>query len=169
MERKKKEPLAREQKTQTKMSKFNEAKGNPKALVDYLGWCEDEFKEGLEKLKIHGELQKQAAEQPAWLGRYDEIRAELKALRNWYDGKAKRRRGTLYREFLEQYSRALQHRDIEQYINSDKRWQSADDVYQEVALIHDKFDSLVEAFRAKGWAISHIVKLRVAGLEDAIV
>ena len=151
------------------MSKFNEAKNNPQALVEYLGWCEDQFAEGLGKLKVTGDLQKQAATQPAWLGRYDEIRAELKALRNYYDGKAKRRRGSLYREYLEQYQRSLQKQDIEQYINSDKRWQSADDVYQEVALIHDKFDSLVEAFRGKGWAISHIVKLRVSGLEDAIV
>jgi len=151
------------------MSKFQKAKSDVTALVDFLDYCEAEYEKGKEKLRVSGELQKEAASQPAWLGRYDELRAELKALRNYYDGKAKRVRGSLYREYLEKYARALQKQDIEQYINSDKRWQSADDLYQEIAVIYEKFESLVEAFRSKGWMISHIVKLRSAGLEDALI
>jgi len=142
---------------------------DPKALVDYLEKAEEEYEKGKSRLRVSGELQKEASEHPAWLGRLDEVRAELKALRNYYRGKADRVRGTLYREYLEQYSRALAARDIEQYINSDKRWQKADDLAQEIELLYSKYESLVEAFRSKGWAISHIVKLRVAGLEDALV
>ena len=151
------------------MLDLSKVKSDPKALIDYLDKAEDEYEKGKSKLRVSGELQKEASEHPAWLGRLDEIRAELKALKNYYRGKADRTRGTLYREYLEQYSRALGKQDIEQYINSDKRWQKEDDLAQEIELLYNKFENLVEAFKSKGWAISHIVKLRVAGLEDALI
>lgn len=151
------------------MSNFEKAKKDVVALVDFLERCEKDYEKGKLKLNVSGELQREAAQQPGELGYYDELRAELKALRNYYDQKAKRIRGKLYREYLENYARALQKQDIEQYINADKRWQSADDLYQEVALIYEKYESLIEAFRSKGWMISHIIKLRTAGLEDALI
>ena len=151
------------------MSTFAKAKTDPKALLDFIEKCEREFDEGKERLKVRGALQQEAADQPAWLGYYDETRAELKALRDHFESKAKRIRASFYKEYMENYNRVLQKQDIEQYINNEPKWQSADDLHREISMLYDKFEGLVEAFKAKGWALSHIVKLRCNALEDALI
>jgi spore coat polysaccharide biosynthesis protein SpsF (cytidylyltransferase family) len=151
------------------LSKFQEAKNDPAVLVAFLEECEEAYTRGRGKLFVEGNLVEQAAKHSGWLGRYDELRAELEALKKFYEGRGKRKRAELYRKFLEDYPRALQPRDIEQFINSNEDWQKIDDVYQEISLIHDKMKSLVEQMQAKGWQISHITKLITSGLEDAIV
>lgn len=150
-------------------TKFQQAKKSPKDLIDYLMECEAEIASGHKKLKVRGELQAEAAEQPSWLGFYDEMRATLKAIKTHYEAKAKKKRGELYKTYNENYQKTLRQSDIEQYINCHKDWTDLDDLCREITLTYEKMEGLVEALRAKGWAISYIVKLRTTGLEDALV
>ncbi len=151
------------------MSKFREAKSDPKVLVEYLEECEEAYDRGKGKLFVQGKLEEEAAQHAGWIGRYDEMRAELEALKKYYEGKSRAKRGELYRKYLENYARSLQKQDIEQFINADADWQKTDEVLQEISLVHDKMESLVKALQAKGWNIGHVVKLRVQGLEDSLV
>lgn len=151
------------------MSNFRAAKSDPAVLVAYLDDCEAAYERGKKKLFVEGKLETESAQHAGWLGYYDEMRAELEALKKLYEGKSKRKRAELYRKFLEEYPRALQSKDIDQFITTDKSWQKIDDVLQEIVLIHDKMQGLVANMQAKGWQISHIVKLRVTGLEDSLV
>jgi len=151
------------------VSKFREAKADPAVLVAYLMECEEAYERGNVKLFVQGKLEEEASQHAGWIGRYDEMRAELEALKKFYEGKSRKKRGELYRKFLENYPRALQKQDIEQFINADEEWAKIDEVLQEISLVHDKMKGLVESMRAKGWNIGHIIKLRVQGLEDSIV
>ena len=100
------------------MSKFREAKADPKVLVDYLVECEEAYERGNARLFVQGKLEEEAAQHAGWIGRYDEMRAELEALKKYYEGKARAKRGELYRKYLENYARSLQKQDIEQFINA---------------------------------------------------
>ena len=148
---------------------LSDVKRDSSKLGDYLEQCDSWFSEGAESLKITGNLETQTAEHAAWLGRYDEIRAELKHLKNIYSSKTEAVRGELYKKLKEHHPRELGKQDIERYIDADHTYQTWVDLYHEVSFAHDKFESLVEAYKAKGFSIGHIVKLRVAALEDAVV
>jgi len=148
---------------------FQRAKSNPTELVNFLMDCEKEIETGKKKEKVKGELQVEAAEQPSWLGYYAEKRDILKALKMHYEARAKKKRGELYKTYNENYQKTLRQSDIEQYINCHKDWVSLDDLCREITLTYDKMDTLVEALRMKGWAISYLVKLHTSGLEDTLI
>jgi hypothetical protein len=151
------------------MSSFADAKKSAEGLLDFLEYCEEEYAKGQKRLKVAGEIMREAAEQPGLIGRFDQLRAELRALKSIHERKLKKQKGELWRHYLENYNRTLASKDIDQYIMSDQRYQNAENVVAEIEVIYDKMSGLVENLRAKGWSISYIVKLRSTGLEDALV
>ena len=151
------------------MSSFAAAKKSAEGLLDFLEHCEEEYEKGQKRLKVAGEIMREAAEQPGLVGRFDQLRAELRALKSIHERKLRKQKGELWRHYLENYNRSLASKDIDQYIMSDKRYQNAENVVAEIEIVYDKMTGLVENLRAKGWSISYIVKLRSTGLEDALV
>ena len=151
------------------MSRFAAAKKSAEGLLDFLEYCEEEYERNSKRLKVAGELTREAAEQPGLVGRVDQLRAELRALKSIHERKLRKQKGELWRHYLENYNRTLASKDIDQYIMSDQRYQNAENVVAEIEVIYDKMNGLVANLRAKGWSISYIVKLRSTGLEDALV
>ena len=148
---------------------FEEAKKSAAGLLDFLDYCSEEYEKGQRRLKVAGELIRESSEQPGLVGRYDQLRAELRALKAIHERKLRKVKGELWRHYLENYNRTLGSKDIEQYILSDQRYQNAENVVCEIEVVYDKMHGLVENMRSKGWSISNNVKLRTSGLEDALV
>ena len=74
-----------------------------------------------------------------------------------------------WRKFNEGYSRQLSTRDIQAYVAGEKEIVELNQIQIEVKLHKDQLASIVEALKQLGWMLSHITKLRVAELQDAIL
>ncbi|KKM76542.1 hypothetical protein LCGC14_1379120 [marine sediment metagenome] len=108
-------------------------------------------------------------EQPAWLSYYDERRIELRTLVKYLETKVAAKRGKLWIHFTEVYTHELGPRDKDQYINADEKYVEIHELFLEVEELYKKYDSVVEAFKARGFALRNITEIRVHSLEDAVI
>jgi hypothetical protein len=105
-------------------------------------------------------------EQPSWLVYYDAKRAELKTALDYMDLSVQRVRGKLWKDYTENYSRDIQSKDKEQYINHEPTFIVAYELYLELKDLYDRYVSVVEAFKARGFALNNITRIVVASTTD---
>lgn len=149
------------------MSIIEDANKNLPQVIDTYQKALEEVEDNL---KIRGKrLEWANVEQAAWLSYYDERRIELRVLVKHLEAKVQRKRGQLWIFYTEQYNRELGPKDKDQYINTDEQYLTQYDLLLEVEELYKKYDSVVEAFRSRGYALRNITEIRVHSLEDAIV
>ena len=71
------------------------------------------------------------------------------------------------KKFLENYNRALSSRDAEKYVDGEQDVVDMDKIINEFALLRNQWLGITKGLDQKQWQITNIVKLRVAGMEDA--
>ena len=72
-----------------------------------------------------------------------------------------------YKKYLENYNRALTSRDAEKYAEGEDEVCDFEAIVNEWALLRNKWLGVIKALDQKQWHLTNIVKLRVAGMEDA--
>jgi len=97
---------------------------------------------------------------------YDTTLAECKTIEDAIRIKVEEIEGELYKKYNENHSRALGTRDIQSYIKGDPAYVAAHAVLLEVVYVKRKLEAIVEALKSMGWSLGHIVKIRIAQLED---
>lgn len=143
---------------------------NNENLPDILDRYESALGDVEENLAIKGKkLEHANREHPAWQSYYDERRIELHTLYKYFELQIGRVRGKLYKDYTENYSRELDTRSKDKYIDHEKDFLKASDLYLEVKDLHDRYAAVVDAFRSRGFALNNITKIRVAALEDAVI
>lgn len=108
-------------------------------------------------------------EQPSWLSFYDERRIELSTYVRFFEMEEKRVRGMLFKSYLEHYSRDLGERAIEKYIDTEQAYLEVHEKLLVVKELASQFESIVESFKARGYALNNITRIRVASLEDVVL
>lgn len=108
-------------------------------------------------------------EHASWMSYYDQKRVELSTLMKHLEREVERVRGKLWQQYTEVYNRDLNTRDKENYINNEQAYLTKHEQFLIVAEIHNKYASLVEAFRSRGYALNNIVKLRTSAIENEII
>ena len=76
-------------------------------------------------------------------------------------------RSKTFRKYLENYNRALSSRDAEKYVDREDDVVDMDKIINDFALIRNQWLGITKGLDQKQWQITNIVKLRVAGMEDA--
>ena len=76
-------------------------------------------------------------------------------------------RSKLYRQLKENHSRELGDREINQYINSEEAYLYVASLEMEVNEVYEKYMSVVELFKQRGFIVTNITKARVAEVHDA--
>ena len=138
----------------------------PEIISRYEGYLKD----AKNHLDIKGKTLSNAnLEHASWLSYYDEKRIELYSLVKHYENKLAKVKGNLWINFTEKYSVALQSTDKTHYIMREPRYLEVNEFYLITNELYLKYDSLVEAFKARGFALRNITNLRVASLEDSIL
>ena len=121
-------------------------------------------------LKISGKsLELANVEHVSWMSYYDERRIELSTLVKHYDKKINATRGNLWVGYTESFSIALTARDKDMYINKDQRFLDIKELFLIVEEMYKKYESVVELFKQRGFALRNITNLRVAAMEDVIL
>jgi hypothetical protein len=75
-------------------------------------------------------------------------------------------RRTHFQKYLEAYNRALTSRDAEKYADGEQEVIDFECLINEVALVRNRYLSVIKAFESKNFMLGHITRLRTAGMED---
>ena len=136
-----------------------------KVLEPYL----EELSNYEQHLEIKGKTIELAnREQPQHLAWYDERRVELSTLVKFFESEIARVRSKLLKG-MEQYPRDLTDRMREKYVDQEETYLKVYEKYLAVKEVYGLYESIVDAFRARGYALNNITKIRVASLEDVIL
>jgi hypothetical protein len=136
-------------------------------IPDAIQYFEDELAEAKGQIRIKGNVERAAAEMPGLVEqRFNQLQ-ELEAILEYLNIELRRLRSSFFKKYLENYARALSSRDVEKYVDGEADVVDYEKIINEFALMRNKWLGVTKALDQKQWQLTNIVKLRVAGMEDA--
>ena len=135
----------------------------PDAILHY----ETELDKASAEVKLHGNIEKQSASMPGVVEERFRQLQEVEGILKHLEIQHRRLRTKHYKKYLENYQRALTSRDAEKYAEGEDEVCDYEALVNEWALLRNKWLGVIKALDQKQWHITNIVKLRVAGMEDA--
>jgi hypothetical protein len=128
---------------------------------------EDELEMARSEVKLSGNIERAAASMPGLVEhRFNQLQ-EIEAILEYLNIELRRLRSSFFKKYLENYQRALSSRDVEKYVDGEADVVDYEKIINEFALMRNKWLGVLKALDQKQWQITNIVKLRVAGMEDA--
>ena len=119
------------------------------------------------EVKLKGNVERAAAEMPGIVEhRFNQLQ-EIEAILEYMNIELRKLRSSYFKKYLENYQRALSSRDVEKYVDGEADVCDYEKIINEFALLRNKWLGVLKALDQKQWQITNIVKLRVAGMEDA--
>jgi len=119
------------------------------------------------EVKIYGNVEKAAANMPGIIEhRFNQLQ-EIEAVLEYLNIELRRLKSQHFRKYLENYQRALSSRDCEKFVDGEADVVDFEKIINEFALLRNKWLGIIKALDQKQWQLTNIVKLRVAGMEDA--
>ena len=138
-------------------------------IPDALQYYEDELVEAKKECRIYGNIEKAAATMPGLVEhRFNQLQ-ELEAILEYLNVELRRLRSTFFKKYLENYQRALSSHDVEKYVDGEADVVDMEKIINEFALMRNKWLGITKGLDQKQWQLTNIVKLRVAGMEDASI
>ena len=151
------------------MGWYSEVSRDISQIPDAIVYFENELLAARSEVKIKGSIEKAAAEMPGIVEhRFNQLQ-EIEAILEYLNIELRRLRSVYFKKYLETYQRALSSRDVEKYVDGEADIVDYEKVINEFALIRNKWLGLLKSLDQKQWQITNIVKLRVAGMEDATI
>ena len=149
------------------MGWYSEVARDVSKIPDAIAFFEQELQEAKTEIKLKGNVEKAASEMPGIVAhRFNQLQ-ELEAILHYLNIELRRLRSTFFKKYLENYQRALSSRDVEKYVDGESDVVDYEKIINEFALIRNKWLGLLKGLDQKQWQITNVVKLRVAGMEDA--
>jgi len=128
---------------------------------------ENELVTARSEVKLKGNVERAAAEMPGIVEhRFNQLQ-EIEAILEFLNIELRKLRSSFFRKYLENYQRALSSRDVEKYVDGETDVCDYEKIINEFALLRNKWLGVLKALDQKQWQITNVVKLRVAGMEDA--
>ena len=149
------------------MGWYSEISRDVSKITDAVTYFENELKDARNEVKLKGNVERAAAEMPGIVEhRFNQLQ-EIEAILNYLNIELRRLRSSFFKKYLENYQRALSRRDVEKYVDGERDVVDYEKIINEFALIRNKWLGLLKGLDQKQWQITNVVKLRVAGMEDA--
>ena len=128
---------------------------------------ETELHAARQECKLVGNVEKAASHMPGIVEhRFNQLQ-EIEAILEYMNIELRKLRSSYFKKYLENYQRALSSRDVEKYVDGERDVVDYEKIINEFALIRNKWLGLLKGLDQKQWQITNVVKLRVAGMEDA--
>ena len=136
-------------------------------LPHAMNYFENELIDARKEVKIHGNIEKASAAMPGIVElRYAQLQ-EIEAILEYLNIELRKLRSSFFRKYLENYQRALSSRDVEKYVDGEEDVCEYEKIINEFALLRNKWLGVIKGLDIKQWQLSNVIKLRVAGMEDA--
>ena len=136
-------------------------------IPDAIQHFETELSAARVETKLKGNVERAAAELPGIVEHRFQQLQEIEAILNYLNIELRRLRSSYFKKYLENYQRALSSRDVEKYVDGEADVVDYEKIINEFALLRNKWLGLLKGLDQKQWQITNVVKLRVAGMEDA--
>lgn len=137
-------------------------------IPDFIVHFENELETARRELSLKGKsLERHAGELPGLVEQRFSQLQEIEAVLEYLNIKLRKERSAEFKKFLEAYNKSLSSRDAEKYVDGVSSIVDLTLLANEVALLRNKFLGISKGFEAKNFMTGHIIKLRVAGLDDA--
>ena len=151
------------------MGYYSEVARDINKIPNAIKFFEDELIEARSEVKLKGNVERAAAAMPGIVEqRFNQLQ-EIEAILNYLNIELRRLRSSFFKKYLESYQRALSSRDVEKYVDGEADVVDYEKIINEFALLRNKWLGLLKGLDQKQWQITNVVKLRVAGMEDASV
>jgi uncharacterized protein with ATP-grasp and redox domains len=151
------------------MGWYSEVSRDISKIPDAIMHFEDELISARHEVKLKGNVERAAAEMPGIVEhRFNQLQ-EIEAILEYMNIELRRLRSSYFKKYLENYQRALSSRDVEKYVDGENDVVDYEKIINEFALVRNKWLGVLKALDQKQWQITNVVKLRVAGMEDASV
>jgi hypothetical protein len=121
------------------------------------------------EVRITGNVERAAASMPGIVEQRFSQLQEIEAILEYLNIELRRLKSSHFRKYLENYQRALSSRDCEKFVDGEADVVDFEKIINEFALLRNKWLGITKALDQKQWQITNIVKLRVAGMEDASI
>lgn len=119
--------------------------------------------------RIAGNIEKAAASMPGVVEhRFNQLQ-EIEAILEYLNIELRRLKSMHFRKYLENYQRALSSRDCEKFVEGEVDVVDFEKIINEFALLRNRWLGITKALDQKQWQLTNIVKLRIAGMEDASI
>lgn len=149
------------------MGWYTDISKNIGAIPDAVDFFESELLEAKKEVRLTGNIEKAAASMPGIVEqRYSQLQ-EIEAILEYLNIELRRLKSSFFRKYLENYQRALSSRDCEKFVEGEADVVDMEKIINEFALLRNKWLGITKALDQKQWQITNVVKLRVAGMEDA--
>jgi len=136
-------------------------------LPNCIVWYEAQLDEARKEIKLKGNLEQHSRELPGTFEyRFNQLQ-EIEAILEHLNIDLRKLRSEKFKRFIEHYNRALTSRDAEKYVDGEAEVVSLSKLINEFSLLRNKYLGLIKALDTKQWQVTNIVKLRVAGMDDA--
>lgn len=149
------------------MSWYTKVSKDISYIPDAIAYFDDELVQARHDSRIAGNIEKASANMPGIVEtRFAQLQ-EIEAILEYLNIELRRLRSSMFRKYLETYQRALSSRDVEKYVDGESDVIDMEKIINEFALLRNKWLGIIKALDIKQWQLSNIIKLRVAGMEDA--
>ena len=146
---------------------YNEVSRSLDKIPDAISYFDQELLNAKKEIKIYGNLERAAAALPGIVEqRFGQLQ-QIEAILEYLNIELRRLRAKTFKKFLENYNRALSSRDAEKYVDGEDDVVDLTKIVNDFALLRNQWLGITKGLDQKQWQITNIVKLRVAGMEDA--
>jgi hypothetical protein len=136
-------------------------------IHDSIDYFENELAQAKYECKITGNIEKASAAMPGIVEhRYSQLQ-EIEAILEYLNIEMRRLKSQHFRKYLEHYNRALSSRDCDRFIEGEIDVVDFEKMINEFSLLRNKWLGITKGLDQKSYALSNIIRLRVAGMEDA--
>lgn len=136
-------------------------------IHDSIDYFENELVQAKYECKITGNIEKASAAMPGIVEhRYSQLQ-EIEAILEYLNIEMRRLKSQHFRKYLEHYNRALSSRDCDRFIEGEIDVVDFEKMINEFSLLRNKWLGITKGLDQKSYALSNIIRLRVAGMEDA--
>jgi hypothetical protein len=149
------------------MSWYSKVSKDISNIPDAVLYFEAELQVARNDSRIAGNIERASAAMPGIVEQRFAQLQEIEAILEYLNIELRRLRSQLFRKYLETYQRALTSRDVEKYVDGESDVIDMEKIINEFALLRNKWLGITKALDIKQWQLSNIIKLRVAGMEDA--
>jgi|TARA_B110000305_G_C19402838_1_gene621081 hypothetical protein len=149
------------------MGWYSEVSRDVSKIPSAIAYYEAQIVDAQPEIKLRGNVEKAASEMPGIVAhRFNQLQ-EIEAILHYMNIELRRLRSSYFKKYLENYQRALSSRDVDRYVDGEADVVDYEKIINEFALLRNKWLGVLKGLDQKQWQITNVVKLRVAGMEDA--
>jgi hypothetical protein len=135
-------------------------------IPDFIDHYDRELESAKRDVRISGKIEKNLSDLPGITEhRFNQLQ-EMEAVLNYLNIQLARLRRKHFQKYLEGYNRALSAREAEKYVDGEPEVVDFETIINDVALVRNKWLGIMKALESKNFQLGHMVRLRVAGMED---